>query len=434
MMKRVWSTDLAEHQGETALVLGWLHRKRELKNLSFLAVRDAKGLAQVVLEDPGLIEAAKALRNESVVRVEGKVFGSGEARGGAEFRDPVITVISEAEGPVPIDLSKKELGAHASTLLDHAALTLRHPAERAKFRLSAITMGAFRRFLAARGFTEIQTPKLVESATESGANVFKLDYFGRPAFLAQSPQLYKQVMVGVFERVFEVGPVFRAEPHATVRHLNEYVSLDVEMGFIEDHRDLMALLTELLRHMLSALEAEGAAELALLGTTMPRAPEAFPSVLFKDAQEMIYRATGEDCRGENDLAPAHEKWLGDWAAREYGSDFLFVEGYPMSKRPFYTRPMPGDPEYSNSFDLLFRGLELVTGGQRLHRHADYLAAMAAKGVDPASLPGYLEAFRYGMPSHGGFAIGLERWLARLLGLENIRETCLFPRDINRLSP
>jgi len=434
MVKRVWSTDLGRLQGETARVCGWLHRKRELKNLVFLTLRDARGLAQAVIEDQALMEFTKKLRTESVVAVEGRVFGSAEAAGGVEFRDPSIEVIAEAESPAPLDISKKEIGAHQSTILDHAALALRHPAERAKFGLSAITMASFRRFLSGEGFTEIQTPKIVGSATESGATVFKLDYFGRPAYLAQSPQLYKQTMVGVFERVFEVGPVFRAEPHATVRHLNEYVSMDAEMGFIGDHRDIMALLSELVRTMLRDLASEGRSELALLGARLPEAPEVFPIVRFKDAQEMIYRATGEDCRGENDLAPGHEKWLGEWAAKEYLSDFLFVEGYPMSKRPFYTQPCPDDPEYSNSFDLLFRGLELVTGGQRLHRYADYLAAMSKKGIDPAIFGGYLEAFRYGMPPHGGFAIGLERWLARLLELENVRETTLFPRDIHRLSP
>jgi nondiscriminating aspartyl-tRNA synthetase len=233
--------------------------------------------------------------------------------------------------------------------------------------------------------------------------VFAIDYFGRSACLAQSPQLYKQVLVGVFERVFEVGPVFRAEPHDTARHLSEYVSLDAEMGFILDHTTVMAVLRRVIDGMVAGVRAQAAEAVALLGLTLPVVPETIPAVHFADALAMISDATGQDVRGEPDLAPEHERWLGDWARREHGSDFLFVVGYPMAKRPFYTHPDPARPAYSNSFDLLFRGVELVTGG-----HDDYLAALTALGLDPEPLAGYLEAFRHGMPPHGGFAIGLER--------------------------
>ncbi|MEO8609267.1 MAG: aspartate--tRNA(Asn) ligase, partial [Chloroflexota bacterium] len=284
------------------------------------------------------------------------------------------------------------------------------------------------------GFTEIQTPKIVGAATESGANVFALDYFGTPAYLAQSPQFYKQMMVGVFERVYEVGPVFRAEPHATTRHLSEYVSLDMEMGFIDSHRDVMQMLTCVVRGMADSVREEAATSLALLKIDLPAVPETIPVIHFSEALEMIYRETGEDGRHEPDLAPAHERWLGEWALREYGSDFLFVEGYPMVKRPFYTHPDKARPAYSNSFDLIFRGVELVTGGQRLHLYADYLAALEKRGLSAESMSGYLEAFRYGMPPHGGFAIGLERWVSRLAELPNVREAALFPRDLTRLTP
>jgi nondiscriminating aspartyl-tRNA synthetase len=241
-------------------------------------------------------------------------------------------------------------------------------------------------------------------------------------------------MVGVFERVFEVGPVFRAEPHDTQRHLNQYASLDVELGFIENHRAVMDVLTTVIRGMLAQVEREAADAVAFLGLELPVVPQEIPIVHFADAQVLLERETGEPIRGEPDLAPAHERWLGGWARRTYAADFLFVEGYPMVKRPFYTHPEPGRPEYSNSFDLLFRGVELVTGGQRLHCYADYLAALAVRGLDQAPLAGYLEAFKHGMPPHGGFAIGLERWVSRLVGASNVREVALFPRDINRLSP
>ena len=295
-------------------------------------------------------------------------------------------------------------------------------------------MDGFRSTLRGLDFVEIQTPKIVAAATESGANVFALDYFGTPAYLAQSPQLYKQIMVGVFERVFEVGPVFRAEPHDTPRHLNEYVSLDAEMGFIADHTSVMATLTLALRGIMGAIASDASDALALLGLALPDVPLSIPSIHFAAAQELIARTSGEDVRGEPDLAPAHERLLGEWAQREHGSDFLFVVGYPMVKRPFYTHPDPERSQYSLSFDLLFRGLELVTGGQRLHRYDDYLAALAARGLDPTPLEWYLEAFRHGMPPHGGFAIGLERWVARLVGAQNVRETTLFPRDLQRLTP
>jgi nondiscriminating aspartyl-tRNA synthetase len=309
---------------------------------------------------------------------------------------------------------------------------LRHPARRAIASVAAASAHGFRRALDDMAFTEVFTPKVVAAATEGGANVFPIDWFGRPAYLAQSPQFYKQTMVGVFERVYEVGPVFRAEPHDTVRHLAEYVSLDAEMGFIADHRDVMAVLRRALAGMVAAIATRAEAALALLALTPPVVPDDIPVVPFQEAQQMIERATGRPTVGEPDLSPADERWLGEWAAAEHGSDFVFVTGYPMVKRPFYTHPDPEDTAISNSFDLLFRGLELVTGGQRLHRYDDYLRAL--DGHDLAPFSGYLEAFRFGMPPHGGFAIGLERWVACVTGAANIREVTLFPRDLKRLSP
>lgn len=303
---------------------------------------------------------------------------------------------------------------------------------RALAQLAAASVRGFRLALDQMGFTEIHTPKIVGSATESGANVFPVDWFGRTAYLAQSPQLYEQIMVGVLERVYEVGPVFRAEPHDTARHLAEYVSMDAEVGFIADHRDVMAILGSVLVGMTREIEATAAAAVELLALELPHVPETIPSVDFREAQEMIERATGEDLAGDDDLVPAHERWLGEWADSEYGSELLFVTGYPMSKRPFYTHRDPSRPEVSNSFDLLFRGLELVTGGQRLHQLSDYHAVLGPS--EASGLSGYLDAFRYGMPPHGGFAIGLERWLARLTGAANIREVTLFPRDLCRLAP
>jgi nondiscriminating aspartyl-tRNA synthetase len=433
-VERTWTSELPHRRGRRVLLKGWLHRLRRLSGVSFLVLRDARGLAQVVVDDPELAASLDRVAAESVLEVEGNAVTAAQAPAGVEVRDSAVRVLVEAAAPPPVALFQPTVRAQLPTLLDHAAVTLRHPRRRACFELAAASMAGFRASLRARGFTEIQTPKIVAAAVEGGANVFPVDYFGRPAYLAQSPQLYKQVMVGVFERVFEVGPVFRAEPHDTPRHLNEYVSLDAEMGFIRDHRDVMAILREAVAGMAEAVRTEAAGAVALLEAAVPDVPAAIPCVDFVEAQRLIEAATGEDLAGEPDLAPAHESWLGGWARREHGSDFLFVTGFPMAKRPFYTHPDPADPERTNGFDLLYLGQELVTGGQRLHRHEDYLAALAARGQDPAPFAGYLEAFRHGMPPHGGFGMGLERWVSRLVGAANIREVTLFPRDLGRLTP
>ncbi|MCX7669039.1 MAG: aspartate--tRNA(Asn) ligase [Anaerolineae bacterium] len=434
-MERIYTAEVKQHIGERVRLAGWMHALRRLGGINFLVLRDARGSVQVVVDTPAALAALDGLLPETVLAVEGLVVAEPQAPDGIEVREPSFEILSAVRDPLPFSLNKPVIKASLPVFLDHAVIGLRHPTRRALFRLAAGIMAGFRATLDRLGFTEIQTPKLVASATEGGANVFAVQYFDRRAYLAQSPQFYKQIMVGVFERVYEVGPVFRAEPHDTVRHINEYVSLDVEMGFIRDHRDVMAILTEVVAGILDHLKEVYAAELALLDVRLPAVPRPIPAIYFPDAQELIFRRWGEDCRGEPDLAPQHERWLGTWAREEHGSDFLFVTGYPMEKRPFYTHPNPADPRYSNSFDLLFRGTELVTGGQRLHRYRDYLDAAARKGyTDLAPFETYFEAFKYGMPPHGGFAIGLERFIMQLLGLENIRLATLFPRDLNRLAP
>jgi nondiscriminating aspartyl-tRNA synthetase len=432
---RVLAADLPAHAGQRVTVAGWLQRKRVLKAVTFLIIRDRSGLVQVVLtgeeaEAAGVTE----LSEETVLEITGAVTMNWQAPGGAELTGPSLAPLSEPAEPPPFDLYRPTVTAALPTILDNAPTALRHPLLRAGFEISAVSVAAFRHVLDARGFTEIQTPKIVRSATESGANVFAIDYFGEPAYLAQSPQFYKQAMVGVFERVYETGPVFRAEPHDTARHLAQYASLDAEFGFITDHHDVMAMLRDVIAGMAAAVAARAGDAAERLDLKIPEVPERIPELHFADAQALIAAEAGWDPRGEPDLSPADERWLGDWALRDHGSDFLFVTGYPMVKRPFYTHPDPGSPEYSRSFDLIFRGMELVTGGQRLHNHGDYLAALGARGEDPAQYAGYLQVFSHGMPPHGGFAIGLERWTARLTGAANIREVTLFPRDLHRLEP
>ena len=428
---RVLASELGSHIGQQVRVAGWLHRKRELKSVTFLIIRDRSGLAQVVLRE---VAVPADLTEETVIQAIGQVIASSQAPGGAEISEPQLTLLSPPAEPSPVDLYRPTLTAALPTVLDHAPTTLRHPLLRAGFEISAASVAGFRAALDARGFTEIQTPKIVGSATESGATVFAIDYFGQPAYLAQSPQFYKQAMVGVFERVYETGPVFRAEPHDTARHLAQYTSLDAEFGFITDHHDVMAMLRDVLAGMVAAVRERARCATKLLDVILPQIPDPIPEVHFADAQELIAASAGWDPRGQPDLSPADERWLGEWAVREHGSELLYVTGFPLAKRPFYTHQDPERPGYSRGFDLLFRGMELVTGGQRLYRFGDYLAAIAERGEDPARYDGYLQAFRYGMPPHGGFAIGLERWTARLTGAANIREVTLFPRDLHRLSP
>jgi len=406
---RVLSNELRDRVGERVRLAGWLHSRRDLGAVSFLVLRDRVGLAQIVSSD------ALDLQPEAVIEVEGKVVVASQAPSGVELHEPAFQVLSVPVDAAPVELRRPALKETLPTLLDFAPVGLRHPRERAKFQLAAASVAGFRAALDRLGFTEITTPKIVASATESGANVFRLDYFGREAFLAQSPQFYKQTMVGVFERVYETGPVFRAEPHDTARHLAEYTSLDAEIGFIHDHFDVMSVVRETVAGMVEAVRERANPAIELLEVELPAVPTAIPWLHFAD--------TGVE---DVDLAPADEQRL----CQDHGQ-WLFVTGFPMAKRPFYTHPEPARPEYSNSFDLLFRGMEIVTGGQRLHRYHDYLAAL---GGETEPYESYLQAFRYGMPPHGGFALGLERWVARLVGAQNIRETTLFPRDLNRLSP
>ncbi len=434
-MQRVRSCEVSQHVGSRIRLRGWLSSRRKLGGITFVVLRDGWGTVQVTADAAAFEPIARAHAGpESILEIIGEVAANARAPGGFEIVTPTIEVMVAVGEPLPVPLGRALASAKLPALLDHAPTTLRDPSRRAVFELSAGAMAGFRRALGALGFTEVQTPKAIRSASESGANVFALDWFGTPAYLAQSPQLYKQIMVGVFERVFEIGPVFRAEPHATVRHLAEYVSMDVELGFIDGMNDIVVVLRETLAGIMQELRERHAPALERLGAALPEVPPVLPSIDFEEAQRRIEQATGEHVVGEPDLAPAHEQWLGEWALREHGSAFLVVTGYPLAKRPFYTHPDPARPHVSSSFDLLFRGTELVTGGQRLHRHDALVAAMQSAGIALASFAGYLEAFRFGMPPHGGFAIGLERLLARLLELPNVRLTALFPRDRTRCEP
>ena len=424
-MRRTLTSRLPEETpGSPVRLQGWVHRRRELAKVTFLVVRDRTGLAQVVLP-----AGTDLPPEETPVEVTGTATANDQAPGGVEVTDATVTALSEPAETPAVELWRPTLDTGLPTLLDHAATTWRHPQQRAKWELAAASLRGFRDTLDAQGFTEVQSPKLVESATESGANVFEVDYFGRPAYLAQSPQFYKQQLVGIFERVYEVGPVFRAEPHDTVRHLAEYVSLDVELGFVEDHREVMACLRDVVAGMVEAVRVRAGDAVERLGIDLPVVLPEIPTLHFREALEIAGAPADEP-----DLNPAHERALGEWAMRERGSDFVLVEGYPTAHRAFYSHPDPADPHWSRSFDLIFRGVELVSGAQRLHRYADYVRALEERGYPSAPYASYVEAFKRGIPPHGGFAIGLERWVGRLVEATNIREVTLFPRDLHRLAP
>lgn len=425
---RVTSRELASSVRGRVRVSGWLQAKRALGGVTFYVLRDGWGTMQVVFEANVQVPEIPL---ESVCCVEGDVVLEPRAPAGVEIRGTSVEVIARAEA-LPFVLSKRSLDVSLPTLLDHAALSLRHAERRFTFRIADRLMASFRASLKGKGFTEIQTPKLTGGAAEGGANLFTVEYFGEEAYLAQSPQLYKQVMVGVYERVFEVGPVFRAEPHDTARHLNQYTSLDAEMGFIRDHAEVMGLVERVVFDMICAAQA------ALVEWDQPcesvhsvLCPDAIPAISFTEAVHLLRTRNGATLE---DLAPGDEIELARWAREVHQSDFLFVTGFPMRKRPFYTHPDPESPQNSRSFDLLFRGLEIVTGGQRLHTYQEYLQALDDRGMRPESFAGYLDAFRWGMPPHGGFGMGLERVVMKLLGLTNVREAVLFPRTVSRLSP
>lgn len=431
-LQRVLTGQLPGCVGQRVRLEGWVSAIRKFGAVNFLVLRDRSGVAQVILE-PDQIVKLDGLQVETVVSVEGTVEAEERASNGVEIRDADLEVISPVNEVLPFEINKKILKPSLDVYLNNAPVGLRHSRKQATFRLYADLLAGFRDYLVPRGFIEIHTPKITGAATEGGANVFKLDYFGRPAFLAQSPQLYKQIMVGVFERVFEIGPAFRAEEHSTVRHLNEYNSLDLEMGFIESYTEVLEVLIGVLQHMIDTASIRHPADLALLGVDPPRFGDV-PRLKFREAQQLILERHGEDRAAELDLSPQDERWLGEWASQEYDSDFVFVTHYPTAKRAFYTMPDPADPEYSFGFDLLFKGEELVSGAQRIHRHEQLVQTMRERGINPEPFEGYLQAFKYGMPPEGGFAIGSERLLLRLTGADNIRETTLFPRDIHRLAP
>jgi len=435
-MKRIMIKELSEKKGEEVKIKGWVDTVRFQGKMAFFDFRDVSGKVQgIIFGKPEVLESAKELRSEWIVEVSGVINERPEKNrnadilnGDVEIEVTGIEVLNQAE--IPFDLNE-DLNLDVS--LDNRPYVLKNEKNRAIFKVQSEIVKGFRNTLDNFGFTEFQAPKIVGGDAEGGAEVYHLEYFKNTASLATSPQLYKQIMVGVFERVYSVGNVFRAEKHSTSRHLNEYSSLDFEMGFIKDHSDVMDMFADVMRGIKKTVEENASEELKFLNAEEILIPEEIPTMKLSEAQVLLEEKLGfENVVGEPDLEPEHERALCDYAKKELNSDLIFVTHYPVSKRPFYTYEDENEKGFTKSFDALFKGVEIVSGGQRRHDYENLIEGMKMKGLNPDDFEFYLQAFKTGIPPHGGIGLGLERITQKILGLNNVKEAALFPREINRI--
>jgi nondiscriminating aspartyl-tRNA synthetase len=441
MAKRLLISKTPGKIGEIVTIKGWVHARRDHGKLIFLDIRDRSALLQVVVNPQVAKEAydaATSLRPEYVVTIEGKINKRPEklinpkiTTGTIEMEATKLEVVAKAE-PLPFDMGGETLNVELPTLLDNRSLTLKHDNVRKIFTIQAALADEFRKAAEKLDCTEIFVPTIAAGATEGGAEVFQIDYYGNKAFLTQSPQLYKQIMVGVFERVFTIAKAYRAEPSVTTRHLSEATQMDIEIGFIESFEELLDALEFVGTEMIKNVSEKHAHILSEFGVEKPLAPKAIPRLTLREAQKIVTERTGRDLSKELDLNPEDEREICQWAKEKHESDFVTITHFPTKKRAFYTHPDPKDPEYSLSYDLLFRGLEILSGSQRINSHDELVDAMKKKEVNPNNFALYLMAFKYGMPPEGGFSFGLERLTMKFLNLSNVREASLFPRDMERV--
>lgn len=429
-MKRILISKLENYAKEKVKLKGWIHNIKKFSNFSFVTLRDQTGLIQLVINNDLNISELKL---EMSVEVTGKVVENEKAINGVEVQVEKIEILGKTYYDLlPFSINGKEINTTLERQLDYRTISLRKVEIRSIFKIQQEIIDSFRRFLLSRDFNEIKTPKIIGSETEGGSEVFMVDYFGARTFLAQSPQFYKQMMVGAgFERVFEIGHAYRAELHNTWRHLNEYISLDVEMGFIENEFDLMKLEEEMLKYIIEHISKVCVKELCLLKIELPEISE-IPKITFEDVQNILLDVYDKK-KSKGNIDAEGEQLISKFVKDKYDSDFVFITKYPKSKRPMYTMP-DNEEEKTKSFDLIFRGLEITTGGQRIHDYKMLMESINKFGCNDKQLSFYTDTFKYGMPPHGGFAIGLERLTMMLLGLKNIREASLFPRDKKRIMP
>lgn len=426
--------------GERVRLSGWVHVRRDHGKLIFIDLRDRSGIIQMVIipDKEEAYKIAKEVRSEYVIEVEGlvkqrpgKASNEKIPTGGVEIEVEKMEVISKPEMELPIDISENDFNLHLETLLDNRVVTLRNEKIKSIFSVYSELIRTYAEVMRREGFTEIKTPKILSSATEGGANFFKINYFEREAYLAQSPQFYKQAGAGVFERVFEIGPVFRAEPHFTTRHVNEYIGLDAEMAFIDGFEDVMDELEKVMVEIIGNISEKCSADLDKYGAEI-KPPEKIPRIKLTEALDILEKEYGKKME-EIDIDAEGERLICDWAKKNHGSDFIFLTHYPAAIRPFYSMPSP-DPQYTETFDLLFRGVEIASGGQRIHDYNKLVANIRKHKLNPEDFEHYLDIFKYGIPPHGGWGLGSERIVQKILGLKSIKEAILFPRDVKRLNP
>jgi nondiscriminating aspartyl-tRNA synthetase len=435
---RLLSSDIKKHTGKTVKVRGWLHKKRKLGGLNFINVRDRAGLVQVLVESEKEMEKLRSMQIGTVLAVEGKAVGDDRAPGGVEIHDPKLTVEVPVtdEPPIEIDKPLDHKSENLDTLFEHRVIGLRNLREQAIFRVQAEVKEAARQYLRTNEFVELNSPKLLAGATEGGAEVFKLDYFGKEATLAQSAQFYKQIMAGVYERVFEINPTYRAEPSATTRHMTEFIHIDVEMCFIE-FEELLDTAQDLLKAIIEHVCKTCEPQLKTWNAQKPKLPSKLPRITLSEVHELYEKDTKEKVGDKRDLMPAEERWICEYAKKKHGSEAVFVTDWPQYDMKFYHKAKDDNAEIAERADLLFRGVEIATITMREHRYDKLVKQLKEKTGASPDEPGfkyYLQAFKYGMPPHGGFGWGLERTVEKILNLGNVKEATLFPRDMNRLTP
>lgn len=435
---RVLTKELHQHIRKSVTVRGWLHKKRLLGGLTFIVLRDRSGVAQILVKDKDEVEKLREHQLGTVLIVEGTPVEDERAPGGVEIHDAKLTVEVPVmhQPPIEIDKPLSHESANLDTLFDYRVVGLRNLREQAIFKVQAEVKEAARKHFRANDFTEFNSPKLLPGATEGGAEVFKLDYFGKEATLAQSGQFYKQIMVGVFERAFEINPTYRAEPSATTRHMTEFMHIDAEMGFI-DLQELLDFTSGLLNAIIDEVWTTSEPYLKQWSATKPLMLEKIPQISMTEIHEKYSQATGTNTVDEKDLRPDEERWICEWAKKELKSDAVFVTEWPREGAKFYHKFKDDDQTVAERADLLFRGVEIATASMREHRYDKLITQLRGMaGGDPENIgfKYYLDAFKYGMPPHGGFGMGLERLTQKILGLHNVKEASLFPRDINRLAP
>lgn len=430
---KVEANELVNYIGETIEIHGSIYKIRKMSGFAFVLLRTKREVIQCIYSAEISNFGIEELQEESCVSVTAKVVPENRSKVGYELQMIGVKILSVPAMESPIVINNKIVDTSIENLLDFRPITLRNAKERAIFKIQEGICRGFRKCLEKNNFTEIHTPKIVSEGAEGGANIFSLNYFGKEAYLAQSPQFYKQTMVGVFERVYEIAPVFRAEKHDTARHLNEYTGVDFEMGYIKDFSEIMEMETRMIQSAFTELEKHYKGELELLKVELPQIAE-IPRIRFSEAKELVSETYKRKIKDLEDFEPEEEKLLCEIIKEKTGSEFVFVTHYPTKKRPFYAMENPKNREETLSFDLLFRGLEITTGGQRIHNYEEQVRKMEERGMDPALFESYLMIHKYGMPPHGGLGLGLERFTSQLLGFSNVRYATLFPRDIHRVTP